>query len=259
MKKLAYHPSGELIIEFDESDHSYIDNFDRRYTSVTTIIGDHFPKFNAKTMATKCSKKVGGKYHGMKPGEILDMWQAEAERGRDEGTNVHEYAEWLISGKTQGRPTRPISERCERLFVQAEKAVAGLLKRFTFIAAEMIVFSPGTGLAGMIDLLMYDPLKNEIIILDWKQNKEIVTDTMYDKTGLPPIEHLDDTDFNHYGLQLSTYQYIMECNGYFPGKTYRRALIHLRENSFVSIPLPYFKTECMSIAVKRGRWELNHG
>jgi predicted nucleotidyltransferase len=124
-----------------------------------------------------------------------------------------------------------------------DRAVAGLLSRFIFIGAEVVIFSPGLGFSGMIDLLMYDPATNEILVLDWKQNKEISRENQW-QSGLPPIDHLQATDISKYTLQLSTYQYILDREKYFPSVSgYRRALIHLAPDHFEIIPLEYYDYE----------------
>lgn len=241
MKKIAYHPSDDLSIEFDPQYHTYIDDSDNRYTSVTTFVSKFFNPFSAKQTALDCAKKKGSEYYGMNSNDIMAQWEDIADQARLEGTVMHEYAEWLVSGKTQGDKPGFISDRTDRLFFWIEKCVDGLLEKFSFIAAEMIVFSPGTKIAGMVDLLMYDPIKNEVVILDWKQNKEISRDSMFGN-ALPPIQHLTDDDFNHYALQLSTYRYIMECGGYFNCK-FRQAIIHVTETGYKAIPLPYLQCE----------------
>lgn len=146
----------------------------------------------------------------------------------------------------------PISERCERLFYQGELAVEKLLKRFEFIDAESIIFSPDLGVAGMIDLLLMDRAKNEIIIGDWKQNKEIDTENQYQNL-LPPIDHLQSAALHQYTLQLSLYQFLLEREGYFKVAGYRRALIHITPDSNRAIPLDNYRYEIMEMLKYAGR------
>jgi len=241
--KTAYHPNGKHVITFREDRHTYIDNQGSRYLSGTGFVGRFFPKFDAVAISKKCSKGKNPKYAGRPPEDIRAEWLAEAKRGSSEGDNTHMYAEGLISGWPPGNLPAPISDRCSALFVQVERAVAGLLKRFVFIAAEMIIFSPDLGLSGMVDLVMFDPATNEILILDWKQNKEIKTENIW-QSGKAPIDHLEASDKSKYSLQLSTYQYIIDREGYFPGVAgYRRALIHITPDLFKTIPLEYYDYE----------------
>lgn len=69
-------------------------------------------------------------------------------------------------------------------------------------------------LAGQIDLLVKEG--NDIIIMDWKTNKEIKTKSGFDtKTKstakmLYPLGNLDDCNYYHYTLQLSTYAWMIQ-------------------------------------------------
>lgn len=242
--KRAYHPNGTAWIEFLEGPHSYVDNMGVRYLSGTSFCGQFFPKFDVKFMSRKCAAGNNPKYSGRTPWDIRNEWAAEAMRGSSEGTNVHEYAEGLVSGWPVNRLPGPISDRCRALFIQADRAVSGLLKRFVFIAAEMVIFSPSLGLAGMVDLVMFDPSTNEILILDWKQNKEVTRQGFREETANPPIDHLPASDISKYGLQLSIYQKILILEKYFPGVAgYSLVLIHLTPENFYPISLDYYEYE----------------
>lgn len=252
MKK-AYHPNGENFILFKEDGHVYIDDANKIYVSGTSFCGQFFPKFDAKAMSRKCASGKNPKYAGRTPWDIRNEWAAEAERGSSEGDNTHMYAEGLISGWPREQLPIPISDRCRALFGQVERAVAGLLKRFVFVAAEMVIFSPDLGLSGMVDLVMFDPATNYVLILDWKQNKKITRQGFRGETALAPIDHLQASDISKYGLQLSTYQYILDREGYFPGNAgYRRALIHLTPENFHIISLDFYDYEIQLMLKKIG-------
>lgn len=241
--KRSYHPDGHHVILFREDRHTYTDNHGTRYLSGTSFTGRFFPKFDAEAVSIKCSQGDNPKYAGRSPEEIRAEWSAEARRGSSEGDNAHAYAEARISGWPEAQVPAPISDRCRGLFNQVDRAVAGLLSRFVFIGAEVVIFSPGLKLSGMVDLLMFDRVTNELLILDWKTNKEISRKNPW-QSGLPPIDHLQATDVSKYTLQLSTYNYILAREGYFPTVSgYRRALIHLTPDHFEVIPLDYYEYE----------------
>lgn len=227
VKKEAKHPNGMTVV-FNEEDHVYrIKETGQILTSVTTFIDRFFPHFDADKMAPRCVNKP--KYKGMTAEQIKESWEANAQRARNEGTNVHEYAENLWAGKDK---PLPISDRCHLLFEQVDRASKKLKERgLVFSDAEKIVFSPELGLAGMIDLLLYDPLMNQFVIIDWKQNGTISTSNRWD-TARKPISHLEATDLVKYSLQLNLYRFIFKYEGYYPlSKDIRMALLHLTENS----------------------------
>lgn len=242
--KQANHPNGKHAIRFREQDHSYIDNMDSRYVSVTTFIKKFFPQFDTVRMAKKCAMSQNPRYANRDHREIMQEWAIEGKRGSSEGTNVHEYAEFSLV--SPDKCPEPISDRCVKLFSQVDKIILKFVEKgFRIITAEMIVFSPSLRISGTIDLLLFDPATNEMIILDWKQNKDpMSTINIYGKYAFPPIDHLQDTDINQYSLQLSLYQYIMEIENYYPDVSgYRRALIHLTPESAEPIKLDYYEYE----------------
>lgn len=247
MIKTAEHPNGKHIIKFRESNHSYIDNFWVRYTSGTSLLKKYFPEFDIIAVSRKCSTGDNPKYAGRSPVDIRNEWLAEGERGRTEGDNVHIYAEGLMGMWPTHKLPKPISERCESIFIQVDKISKYLLFNFKVIGAEVIVFSPTLRLAGMIDLLLLDTATNEIVVADWKQNKEI-SDFNEHQNALQPIDHLQDTDISKYSLQLTLYQYILELENYYPNISgYRRAIIHLTPDYAKPIKLEYYEYEIKEI------------
>ncbi len=232
-QKAAMGPSGDIVI-YDDISHTYtVHGSGRVLKSVTTVIKDLTPVFDMDAVAQKCTGK--GKYISMTPDQIKEAWRIEGIRGRTEGNHLHRFAECCM----QRFPLpKPESEREASLFRHAAHAVDQLKKKFIFIAAEMIVFSLRLGLAGTIDLLMYDPSAWDIIIIDWKQNKEIKTDNPW-RNMLPPIGHLPDCDIIKYGLQLNLYERILMDEDYFNGEFHgiRKAVIHITEDGFYSYPI----------------------
>ena len=69
-------------------------------------------------------------------------------------------------------------------------------------------------LAGQIDLLIVNG--NDVYIVDFKSNKEIKKTSFYDKKKKSnvmmkfPVNNLQDCNFNHYQLQLSTYAFMLQ-------------------------------------------------
>lgn len=248
--KIASHPKDDSrIITFEPRYHTYTDNRGQRYLSGTQLLKKFTPKFDAVAISEKCAAGKNPKYKGRSPEEIRAEWKTEGERGRNEGDNFHAYVEARLFGIA---PPEPISERCEKLFIQGDDAIKKLKARFMFLDAEMMIFSPDLGIAGQIDLVMLDRIKNEIIVLDWKQNKEIDTENQY-QTLLPPIDHLPSAALHQYTLQLSLYQFLLEKEGYFNVAGYRRALIHITPETNKAIPLDNYRYEIMEMLKSEGR------
>lgn len=68
--------------------------------------------------------------------------------------------------------------------------------------------------AGQVDLCILDG--NDVYIIDFKTNKEIKKTSFYNKNKKSnemmkfPLNNLQDCNFNHYQLQLSTYAYMLK-------------------------------------------------
>lgn len=69
-------------------------------------------------------------------------------------------------------------------------------------------------LAGQADLIIIDG--NDVYILDYKTNKKLETKSYYDRNKRSsqkmkyPLNNLDDVNFWHYSLQLSTYAWMIQ-------------------------------------------------
>ncbi len=127
---------------------------------------------------------------------------------------------------------------------------------------EIGVYHSNYLISGLIDLLLIKD--DEFIIIDWKTNKSPIryesgyfekdvdgniTDNFIRKNDvlLPPLSHLSDSVGNKYTLQLSVYDYLVECFGYrFGGNI----LCHVRgreEKTVDFLPIKYLKKEVISM------------
>lgn len=83
-------------------------------------------------------------------------------------------------------------------------------------------------LAGQIDLLIING--NDAYIVDFKSNKELKKTSFYDKKKKSnimmkfPVNNLQDCNFNHYQLQLSTYAYMLQTIR--PGLNIKRLILY---------------------------------
>jgi len=223
--KMDVNPSGEFVT-FHEKNHLYVTGSGQKLTSVTTFINSFFPKFDAQKISIAYAKK-----HNMNQQDVLDMWKQKGFHASKLGTAVHNYCEGIMTGTdVEYERKHDDQKRFETLLKTSDTACAALKSKFEVIAAEKIVFSVDLGLAGQIDLLMRNPENGNIIILDWKTNVRIQESNFF-QNALSPLCNLQDCNFEKYCLQLSTYQYILQQEKYFPDANgFGMMLIHLSEN-----------------------------
>lgn len=217
-----------MSIVFKAEDHSYnnIDpEDDIKWTSVTTLISKFKTPFEQKKIANSVSKKKTSKWYGMKPEEIISIWENEALRATTVGTYYHDqrekdvcsFASMDIDGITIP-VIKPLPEENGLKYAPSQKLTDG-------VYPEHLVYLKSSGICGQGDLI--EVVNGKVNIIDYKTNKKIDKESYKDWEGiskkmLAPIGHLDDCNFNHYSLQLSIYMYIMLKHNpkLKPGKMY---------------------------------------
>lgn len=204
LSKLNPHER-DIRIQFDEGPHIYtIDGSSDGYISVTTFNHNHFEHFDAdKIIQNMMSSKnwPQSKYYGQTPDEIKAGWNNNRDEAASAGTKMHYDIECYYN-KCPNENTS-IEYEYFKNFVAAFPE----LKPYR---TEWTVFHEDLKLAGSIDMVFENP-DGSLLIYDWKRCKEIVKSNSFDKWGNKEcIEHLPDTNYWHYCLQLNTYKAILE-------------------------------------------------
>ncbi len=245
MKTVSHN---ERTVTFSEEDHIYKLDTGEFLKSGTGFVHGFFKKFDSEKISYGYAKK-----HGLDQQQVLAMWREKGERASNFGTNCHAFAEHSILSGPEVVPSNVDEQQAFHIIARAIKAMS---KNLTFVGSEVIIFSPGMGVAGTVDLIGVHKETGEVWILDWKTNEKIERENKFGTHALPPIEDLPDCNFVHYCLQLSLYHHIIEGEGFFPDATgFRRALIHINQNKFEWIPVPYFDQDIkkMLLAFKKRR------
>ena len=202
-----------MAIIFRAENHQYqsVDEDNIDWLSVTSFIGQFKQPFDADNISVKSAKNKKSKWYGMTPEDIKAAWKAEAKRATDLGTWYHNQREAeLCALDTIQREgvTVPIFKPVEIDGVKKapdQKLVEG-------IYPEHMVYLKSAGICGQSDLV--EVVNGKINITDYKTNKEIKTESFKNWEGISqkmgyPISHIEDCNFNHYALQLSTYMFII--------------------------------------------------
>ena len=270
-------------IAFIEETHKYFDvtNPDAVFTSVTTMIHNYTQPFDKdfwsaykaieklipkdawviekkSLLNTKKFDKVLLEMYKISEEDfnkerqiILDEWDFENKKSCDRGTKIHadlensfyekkkdiNLSKFEIGGKFECR--KDYSE----LDIENGVYPEYLISRVSEDGKLRI--------AGQIDLLVKKG--NKIIIADWKTNKKIETKSFFNqktKTSIKmkfPLNNLDDVNYWHYTLQLSTYAWmIQKLNPEFEIEDL--ILIHFDHSDNITIyHLPYLKDEVIKM------------
>ena len=233
-------------IAFVEESHKYFDitEPEKEFTSVTTLIHKYTQPFDRVFWASfkalekllpkdvwnvekksllnsKKFDKVLLDLHSISENDfnreqqgILDEWDNENRKSCERGTKIHadlensfyqkkkdiDISKFEIGGKFECR--KDYSE----LDIENGVYPEYLISRVSEDGKLRI--------AGQIDLLVKKG--NKIIIADWKTNKKIETKSFFNnktKTSVKmkfPLNNLDDVNYWHYALQLSTYAWMIQ-------------------------------------------------
>lgn len=147
--------------------------------------------------------------------DILDEWEQKNREACERGTKIHAKLEEAVLGHKKEFSLNKFGIGgkfiCKGRDYHELDLEAGAYPEY-MIGREI---EPGLfGLSGQIDLLLKKG--NKIVIGDYKTNAEIKTKSYFDnktKTSqkmLYPLNTLDDVNYWHYNLQLSTYAWMVQ-------------------------------------------------
>lgn len=270
-------------VVFEEEGHKYYDknNPNQTYTSVTTIIHQYANEFDRifwasfkalekllvkdvwniekkSLLNTKKFDKVILELHDINEHDfnkvqqtILDEWDEENRKSCERGTKIHadlensfynkkkdiDISKFEIGGKfvcDKGRTELDLENGVYPEYLISRVSEDGKLR-----------------IAGQIDLLVKKG--NKIIIADWKTNRKIETKSFYNnKTKQSvkmkfPLNNLDDVNYWHYTLQLSTYAWMLQKhNPEFEIEDL--VLVHFDHDDNMTVyHLPYLKEEVIKM------------
>lgn len=261
------HPR-DLLIEFDAGPHKYTCAGEADYMSVTTWNHTHFKPFDADAIITKMMSNpvrwVKSPYYGQSREEIKAGW----ERNRDEaarlGTEMHYAIEMYMMG---ARPHTPhlgqagVGEYniAEGQILHPNGECGGYPPKYflDFVAdfpelkpyrTEWMIFDEDVRLAGSVDMVYENESDGSLLVYDWKRCKEIRETNSFGEFALTEcINHLPDTNFWHYALQLNTYKAILEAK--YAKKVSQMCLVclHPSQSSYLVYSVPDLSAEMTAL------------
>ena len=229
--------SRDSLLQFDSENHIYTVN-GCEFKSVTNIVEECFEQFDADYWAKKKASSLG-----MTPQQVKDMWERRGEESRNLGSQMHEKIERFYLGL----PNTP--DETYNLFCQFTKSHH--LKPYR---TEWGIYDEDSKVAGTLDFLNYDD--GVFTIYDWKRSNKIIVNgqpeknSRWGKKAFSPIDHVHDTTYWHYALQVSIYHYILEKNYGINVSAGRLAVFHPDYNRPYVVDVPYMRDEVMAVLRK---------
>lgn len=270
-------------VAFTEENHKYFDIEDpnKEYISVTTLIHQYTQPFDRifwasykvlekllpkdswniekkSLLNSKKFDKVLLELHNISENDfnreqqrILDEWDEENRRSCDRGTKIHAELENSFYVKKQDINLSKFEIggkfECRKDYSDLD-IENGVYPEYLI---SRISEDGKLRIAGQIDLLVKKG--NKITIADWKTNKKIETKSFYNsktKSSVKmkfPLNNLDDVNYWHYTLQLSTYAWMVQkLNPEFEIEDL--VLVHFDHNDNMTVyHLPYLKDEVIKM------------
>lgn len=281
------HPRDQHI-HFDEGPHTYtIEGVpgitpETEFTSVTTWVHKHFEHFDAKKIIAAMMRNqkkwndpiANAKYYGKTAEEIEEMWAASGREAAAKGTDMHYKIECFYNtpapdaDATTPDDATPDATTEFTYFLKFNDEYKSTLKPYR---TEWTVFHEEARIAGSIDMVyeVIEPSADAdtdttpdttpdtttpapLAIYDWKRCREITKTNRANKFAThPAIEHLPDTNYWHYALQLNIYKYILQTKY---GKTITDLyliVLHPEAQNYQRIKLPDLQTEVSALFEER--------
>jgi len=274
LKQVNHHERDDFIT-FTEANHNYtIGDGKTKFISTTTFIHTLFAPFDADIVITNMmngKKWTSSKYYGMTREEIKREWANKARQSSSDGTGLHQYVELFMN------QSRVLPEWCETL--ESDYTHKELLEMYEttnkehfsgiyntreweyflqFVSnypdlkpyrTEWMIYDEECKIAGSVDMIYVNP-DGSLSIYDWKRCLTIEKTTGWNKYGIEEcINHLPDTNFWHYSLQLNIYKNILERN--YGVEISQLFLVKLhpdnKSGGFELIKLPFLKEELTSL------------
>lgn len=208
------HPR-DARISFEEETHTYtIDGTREGWISCTGFIHGFFQEFDADSVISKMmasSKWRENKYFGKTADEIKKLWDDNRDEASSAGTRMHldieHYNNAEPVGNLEGDDWKPQEGPEWTYFLDYERKHRKR-RGFEPYRTEWLVFKEDIKLAGSIDMVYKKP-DGTYTIYDWKRAKEMKYENKF-QSGLAPLDHLPDTNYWHYSLQLNVYRRMIE-------------------------------------------------
>ena len=225
------------------------------------------------------------KYYGKTAEEIEEMWEKSGQDAAMAGTEMHYKIECFYNNPSTNdhhpdhHPDHPSKEleyfmnfhrdfskilrpyRTEWTVFHEEARIAGSIDMVYELTTEPLAPSslqspevpgPGVDVDVEVEDVVSPPRGTSLVIYDWKRCREIIKTNRANKYATHPIiEHLPDTNYWHYALQLNIYKYILEAKYDKTITDLYIIVLHPDAQNYQRIKLPNLQTEVAELFEER--------
>lgn len=239
-------------ITFDEPSHTYAIDGSKYDISCTGFVHSFFGHFDPDKVIVNMMRgknwKEGNKYWGMTPEAIKALWAANGKEASEAGTRMHLDIEHYYNASPVGNMAVDDWTACpgpEWDYFMKYETKYRIPRGYVPYRTEWLVFKEDLRLAGSIDMVYSKP-DGTVAIYDWKRAKDIKLENEY-QSGLTPVDHLPDTNYWHYTLQLNVYASMLEQNYDMKVSELALVILHPNQESYCVMKLNRLKEEVESI------------
>lgn len=227
----------DALISFNEDDHTYTYNGER-FISVTTLIDDYFSHFEAEKIAAKKAAKMG-----VSTESLIEEWRRKGEESRQLGTMLHSCIERYYNGEN-------VEYDAPEWHFFLDFARDYSLEP---IRSEWAIYDEDFHVAGTLDFICRH--NGEITIFDWKRSEKLIDsktgielrENRFHRNGFKPIDHVSDTPYFHYALQVNMYALFLAKHYGINVNHLRLAVFHPSNNQYHIIDIPWMRKEVEDI------------
>lgn len=215
-------------LEFDSESHSY-----KLEEVLLTPVSSTYKKYVDEPDFNMIAGFVA-KSRGVSKEDILEEW---AEKGRVasiKGNSLHDYAERIFEGASEN-PSDPYQESFMKFWNDIPKHLVP-------VASELQMYSKELKVAGTSDLILYNTLTGNLIIVDYKTNNDLHKVHKNQKLR-EPFNDLSASSLGKYTLQVSLYQLLVEQTGF---NVEDRIIVWVKENEYEKFHLPSYSQKLLN-------------
>ena len=161
--------------------------------------------------------------------EIKRMWRLNGEHKSGLGTVLHRQIELYLN---RAPPDASSAEFAQFMVWEAE------YPQMLPVRTEMNLWVAELQLAGQLDALFWDACEQQFVLVDFKRVEKLEMESKDGKWGLPPFQHLPNTNWGHYCCQQQAYSSILRR--FYGVPVARMYLLQLHESlsgyRFIEVP-----------------------